>query len=105
MKKNTFGANQKKLGCASQESAASQPSNGDSHPPKKKIEVSAEIKIILTYSEIKKGQKATSRFPAQPAKIIPYTPMDVSANKYSRPASMFAKACSGRSGMTAQRPS
>ena len=58
MKKNTLGASQKKLGCASHESEASKPSNGDSHPPKKKSEVSAEIKIMLTYSAMKNSANA-----------------------------------------------
>src|ERR1700722_5025886 len=61
MGNSVFRPNQKKLGAASQESCGTklQPSNGDSQPPKKKMTVSADIKIMLTYSARKNSANAT----------------------------------------------
>ena len=44
-------------------------------------------------------------FEAQPATITPYTPMDVMAMTYSRPALTLASTTSGPKGTTAQAAS
>jgi hypothetical protein len=50
-------------------------------------------------------RKAYFEFAAQPARMMPYTPIEVSASTYSSPASMFANTLSGDSGITAQMAS
>ena len=47
-------------------------------------------------------RKAYLEFEAQPARITPYTPTDVSDSTYSRPASTLAMAKPGTIGITAQ---
>src|SRR5208282_650943 len=50
-------------------------------------------------------RKAYLELAAQPARMIPYTPIEVSARMYKSPASMFENARSGANGMTAQTAS
>ena len=64
MKKQILTASQKKLGSLRRFPSPrnTQPSNGDDHPAKKKIEVSAAIKIIFAYSARKNTAKATPEY-------------------------------------------
>src|SRR5947208_7723366 len=47
-------------------------------------------------------RNAYLEFAAQPATMTPYTPMEVSDSRYSRPASAFDTTTVGDSGITAQ---
>ena len=63
--------------------------------------------MAISYATICAAERIAPRnayleFAAQPARMMPYTPIEVSARMYSRPASMLANACSGRNGITAQ---
>src|SRR5580693_4346990 len=66
--------------------------------------------MAISYATICAAERMAPRnayleFAAQPARMMPYTPIEVSARMYSTPALMFANVRSGANGITAQMAS